>query len=56
MVKIILSGCNGRMGKVISKLANTIEDVSIVAGIDRNTKNPTIQFLHPYQIVIYPQM
>lgn len=38
MVKIILSGCNGRMGKVISKLANTIEDVSIVAGIDRNTE------------------
>ncbi|MCT8977308.1 4-hydroxy-tetrahydrodipicolinate reductase [Clostridium sp. CX1] len=37
MVRIILSGCNGKMGKVISGLANNFSNLSIVAGIDKNT-------------------
>ncbi|WPC41368.1 4-hydroxy-tetrahydrodipicolinate reductase [Clostridium sp. JS66] len=38
MVKIILSGCNGKMGKVISKLADSSSDLTIAAGIDKNTE------------------
>ncbi len=34
MVRIILRGCNGRMGKVIANLAENDADCSIVAGID----------------------
>ncbi|NMM64057.1 4-hydroxy-tetrahydrodipicolinate reductase [Clostridium sp. P21] len=41
MVKIILSGCNGKMGKVISKLAANSTDLSIAAGIDKNTEKTT---------------
>ncbi|MBA5851216.1 4-hydroxy-tetrahydrodipicolinate reductase [Clostridium sp. cel8] len=35
MIKIILNGCNGKMGKVISNLAKDSTDVTIVAGVDR---------------------
>lgn len=34
MVKIIMHGCNGHMGQVISQLAERDEQVQIVAGID----------------------
>lgn len=34
MVKIILCGCNGRMGKVIADAASARDDCSVVAGID----------------------
>ncbi len=34
MLHIILSGCNGRMGKVITDLAREDQDLQIVAGID----------------------
>lgn len=37
MVRVILSGCNGKMGRVISGLASNFPDLSIVAGIDKNT-------------------
>ena len=37
MIKIMLSGCNGKMGKVISELALNDNDVEIVAGVDINT-------------------
>lgn len=36
MVRILLSGCNGRMGQVITRLARDREDVKIVAGFDVN--------------------
>ncbi len=36
MIKIIMHGCNGAMGQVISQLAAGMEDVRIVAGIDVN--------------------
>lgn len=41
MVRIILSGCNGKMGKVISVLASNIPELSIVAGVDKNTEQST---------------
>lgn len=34
MVRIILHGCNGRMGQVISQLAREDEKLRIVAGVD----------------------
>ncbi len=36
-VKIILNGCFGRMGQVVSSLAEKNDDVLIVAGIDKVT-------------------
>ncbi len=39
MIKILLNGCNGKMGRVISELAKTSTAVSIVAGVDRDSSN-----------------
>ncbi len=39
MIKILLSGCNGRMGNVITGLAADDPDVEIAAGIDVAGKN-----------------
>lgn len=35
MVKVIMHGCNGRMGQVISRMIKDDPEVEIVAGIDR---------------------
>lgn len=45
MLKIILAGANGAMGKNVSELVATMDDVTIVAGIDRH-QNPNDAF--PY--------
>lgn len=37
MINIILSGCNGKMGKVISSLAKNDDTINIVCGFDINT-------------------
>ena len=37
MIKIILNGCNGRMGQAIVQLINQSENLVLVAGIDSNT-------------------
>lgn len=37
MLKIALSGCNGRMGRVITDIVAQKEDMKIVAGFDLNT-------------------
>ena len=34
MTKIILHGCNGRMGRVITNLVEKDDTVKIVAGVD----------------------
>ncbi len=39
MTKIILSGCNGHMGKVITSIVSGRDDVEIVAGVDLNTES-----------------
>lgn len=36
MLKILLSGCNGKMGQVITRLAAQMQDLKIVAGSDIN--------------------
>lgn len=37
MVKVIMHGCNGKMGQVITKIAAEDEELKIVAGIDKYT-------------------
>lgn len=41
MISVLMSGCNGKMGQVISRLAGQYEDIKIAAGFDINdsTKN-----------------
>lgn len=39
MIKIIMNGCNGKMGQVISRLAEEDENCTIVAGFDINTES-----------------
>lgn len=40
MLRIILSGCNGKMGREISACAAQRQNCAIVAGIDRNREIP----------------
>lgn len=37
MTNIILNGCNGKMGQVISRIVSENNDIRIVAGVDINT-------------------
>lgn len=39
MTRIIIHGCNGSMGQVITELAKQDENIHIVAGVDRNGNN-----------------
>lgn len=34
MIKVLINGCNGRMGQVITRLASDDENLSITAGVD----------------------
>lgn len=36
MIRIILSGCNGKMGKVVTNLAEGYSSLAIVAGVDKS--------------------
>lgn len=38
MTRIIMNGCNGKMGQVISRLVEEDEDAEIVCGVDINTE------------------
>lgn len=38
MINIIMNGCNGKMGQVITRLAEEDENVRICAGVDINNK------------------
>ena len=39
MIRMLLNGCNGKMGKVISAMAKESATISIVAGVDRNSSD-----------------
>ena len=40
MTRVLIHGCNGRMGNMVSSLASEYEDIRIVAGVDRaDTEN-----------------
>ena len=34
MIKILINGCNGKMGQVVSELAKKDENIEIVGGFD----------------------
>ncbi|RKD32437.1 4-hydroxy-tetrahydrodipicolinate reductase [Thermohalobacter berrensis] len=36
MIKVIINGCNGKMGQVLSEQIEQCEDMKVVAGIDRS--------------------
>lgn len=46
MVRVILNGCNGKMGKVITGLAEKNSEVSIVAGVDKNSAENKFPVFH----------
>ncbi len=52
MVKIIMHGCNGKMGQVISGLIAADPDMELVAGIDARDDghNPYPVFTDIYQM------
>ena len=57
MVKIIMHGCNGAMGQVITKLAAEDKDAEITAGIDRvDTERIHIRYLHLVMHVMWKRM
>ncbi|WAM33108.1 4-hydroxy-tetrahydrodipicolinate reductase [Caldicellulosiruptor morganii] len=37
MLRVLLNGCNGKMGQVVSRVAKTYDDIKVVAGVDLNT-------------------
>lgn len=37
MIRVILNGCNGKMGRVLVRMLEAQKDMEIVAGIDRET-------------------
>ena len=39
MINVILSGCNGKMGRVITRLVREDNDIQIVCGCDINTQS-----------------
>ena len=41
MIKILLNGCNGKMGKIVNEIANKNSNLLIVAGVDSNLSNNT---------------
>ena len=49
MPNIVLSGCNGRMGRVITEICAAKPDMHIVAGFDLNT-----QALSDYPVFAHP--
>ena len=37
-IRVIISGCNGRMGQVITRMCGEAPDMEVVAGFDLNTE------------------
>ena len=53
MIKILLSGCNGKMGQVISRLAQQFSNLKIVAGYDLvDTQKMNILYIPTLKIAI----
>ena len=50
MVKMIMHGCNGRMGHVIVDLCKEDQDIQVVAGVDAFGEN-TYDFPHTIHIL-----
>ncbi|HML38131.1 MAG TPA: 4-hydroxy-tetrahydrodipicolinate reductase [Bacillota bacterium] len=44
MLKVILHGCNGKMGKTLQKIISQESDMSVIAGIDPNMGDDPLPF------------
>ena len=42
MIKIIIAGCNGYMGRVVESICNDDTDVTVVAGFDLSTRADSV--------------
>ena len=52
MVKVIMHGCNGKMGQVITRLAAADPELAIVAGVDEKTVNRALKLIKvKYQVL-----
>lgn len=49
MIRVIMHGCNGKMGQVITGLCKEDPDVEIVAGIDVVDNRKRISGIYRYQ-------
>lgn len=41
MLKVLLNGCNGKMGQEVTKLIFSTENIEIICGVDRNSASTT---------------
>lgn len=49
LINILMNGCNGKMGQVITRLSEEYNDINIIAGVDRNPsklQNPYPVYSH----------
>ena len=49
MIKIVLNGCSGKMGKMITECANNFKGVEIIAGIDKFPSNASYPIFETVQ-------
>lgn len=57
MTRVIMYGCNGKMGQTITRLIEEENDVEIVAGIDVcDTVKTAIRYFRISQTVMWRQM
>ena len=54
MIKVLLNGCLGAMGLVISELVEKVNDIEIVAGIDRKCKEADFNPKYTYAVYESP--
>lgn len=46
VMKVLLHGCNGRMGQTLTKIISNLNDVEVVCGVDKDTA----KFNNPYPV------
>ncbi|WP_027398525.1 4-hydroxy-tetrahydrodipicolinate reductase [Anaerovorax odorimutans] len=44
MIKVILHGCNGKMGKVLQNIIQEDNEMEVIAGFDQNKSNEPVDF------------
>lgn len=42
MIKIMMHGCNGKMGRMITEIVKNDENAVITAGVDTYTETPNV--------------
>ena len=44
MIRVLLHGCSGKMGRMVTQSACQFEDITIVAGVDRAVSDPPLPY------------